>query len=186
MPERAFGNTVRLRTVDAGKGETMTTDSRLQLTSDLRVAVQEFYFRYAECLDGGRLEQWPEFFLDACVYRLTTRRALRLGPGEDLVSLRTRTALRDRVVAIGQSEDYEPHAQRHFISNFRVQVSGEDELRVQANVQILRTYPGRETEFLASGQYSDRVAASGGRFNFREKLCVLDSDVAPADLVYPV
>jgi 3-phenylpropionate/cinnamic acid dioxygenase small subunit len=182
MPEQI----VRLRAVDAGKGDSMVTDNRLQLTSDMRVALQEFYFRYAECLDGGRLEQWPEFFLDSCVYRLTTRRALRMGTDEDLVSLRTRTALRDRIVAIGQSEDYEPHTQRHFISNFRVQVSGEDELRVQANVQILRTYPGRATESLASGQYSDRVAVTGGRFNFREKLCVFDSEVPPSDLVYPI
>jgi 3-phenylpropionate/cinnamic acid dioxygenase small subunit len=178
----------RLRAVapPAPKGEAMAADSRLQLTSDLRVALQEFYFRYAECLDGGRLEQWPEFFLDACAYRVTTRRALRLGPDEDLVSLRTKTALRDRIVAVVQSEDYEPHTQRHFVSNFRVQVSGGDELRVQANVQLLRTYPGRETGLLAAGQYSDRVAVAGGRFNFREKICVFDSDVAPNDFVYPV
>jgi 3-phenylpropionate/cinnamic acid dioxygenase small subunit len=176
----------QLRAVAAHKGEGMATDNRLQLTSDLRVALQEFYFRYAECLDGGRLEQWPEFFLDSGAYRLTTRRALRLGADEDIVSLRTKSALRDRIVAITQSEDYEPHTQRHYISNFRVQVSGEDELRVQANVQILRTYPGRATEALASGQYSDRVAVTGGRFNFREKLCVLDSDLPPSDLIYPV
>jgi hypothetical protein len=59
-------------------------------------------------------------------------------------------------------------------------------VRVQANVQILRTYPGRETEALAAGQYADRVAVAAGRFNFREKVCVLDADVAPRDLVYPV
>ena len=186
MAERGSENAPRLHSVAAEKGDGMATENRVQLSSDLRVSLQEFYFRYAECLDGGRLEQWPEFFLDACVYRLTTRRALRLGPDEDLVSIRTKGALRDRIVAIGQSEDYEPHTQRHFISNFRVQVSGEDELRVQVNVQVLRTYPGRETELLACGQYSDRVAVAGGRFNFREKICVLDADVAPSDLVYPV
>jgi 3-phenylpropionate/cinnamic acid dioxygenase small subunit len=185
MAEPRSGNAVRL-SVAAEKGEGMAQDDRLQLTSDLRVALQEFYFRYAECLDGGRLEQWPEFFLDSGTYRLTTRRALRLGPDEDLMSLRTKSALRDRLVSITQSEDYEPHTQRHYISNFRVQVSGADELRVQANVQVLRTYPGRETEVLASGQYSDRVAVSEGRFNFREKVCVLDSEIAPRDLVYPI
>jgi len=161
-------------------------EERLQLTTELRHDVEEFYFRYAECLDGGRLNQWPEFFLDSCVYRLTTQRGLRLGPDEDLMSLKTKTAMRDRIVAIGQSEDYEPHMQRHFLANFRVQVSGDDELRVQANVQILRTYPGRATEYLASGYYLDRVAVTGGRLNFREKLCVLDSELAPTDLVYPV
>jgi 3-phenylpropionate/cinnamic acid dioxygenase small subunit len=168
------------------KGESMATGERLELTTELRLDVEEFYFRYAECLDGGRLNQWPEFFLDACVYRVTTRRSLRLGPDEDLMSLKTKTAMRDRIVAIGQSEDYEPHMQRHFIANFRIQVSGEDELRVQANVQILRTYPDRATEFLASGYCLDRVAVTDGRLNFREKLCVFDSDIAPADVVYPV
>jgi 3-phenylpropionate/cinnamic acid dioxygenase small subunit len=177
----------RLRAVaPTAQGEGMATDNRVQLTSDLRVALQEFYFRYAECLDGGRIEQWPEFFLDACAYRITTRRALRLGPDEDVMALKTKSALRDRIVSITQSEDYEPHTQRHYICNFRVQASGPEELRVQANVQILRTYPGRETEMLASGQYADRVAVSAGRFNFREKVCVLDADLAPRDLVYPV
>jgi 3-phenylpropionate/cinnamic acid dioxygenase small subunit len=172
--------------IASDKGDGMAQDNRLELTSELRIGLQEFYFRYAECLDGGRLEQWPEFFLDGCVYRITTRRSLRAGPDEDLMSLRTRSVLRDRIVAITQSEDYEPHTQRHFISNFRVQVSGADELRVQANVHIMRTYPGRETEVLGSGQYADRVAVAAGRFNFREKVCVLDSEVAPRDLVYPV
>src|SRR5689334_6821183 len=82
------------------------------LTPELRLDIQEFYARYAECLDGGRLQVWPEFFLDTCVYRVTTRRNLRLGPDEDLMSLASRTGMRDRIVALAQSEDYEPHFQR--------------------------------------------------------------------------
>ena len=110
------------------------------LTAELRLDVQEFYARYAECLDNGRLQQWPEFFVDSCTYRVTTRRNLRLGPDEHLVSLSTRTTMRDRIVAIGQSEDYEPHIQRHIITNFRVQAASEEELRVQASFEILRTF----------------------------------------------
>ena len=156
------------------------------LTADLRLDVEEFYFRYAECLDGGRLQQWPEFFLDSCTYRITTRRTLRLGPDEDIMFLATKTTLRDRMSAVGQSEDYEPYTQRHSITNFRIQAASEEELSVQANFHILRTYPGRPTEFFASGVYNDRIAISGSRLNFREKLCVLDSDLPPASLVYPI
>ncbi|HET7763772.1 MAG TPA: nuclear transport factor 2 family protein [Burkholderiales bacterium] len=156
------------------------------LTAELRLDVQEFYARYAECLDGGRLEQWPEFFLEACVYRITTRRNLRLGPDQDLVSVSTRAAMFDRIVAIGQSEDYEPHVQRHTISNFRIQAASGQELRAQANFQILRTFPEQRSELFVSGMYSDRIAVAAGRLNFREKICVLDSDVAPHSLVYPI
>ena len=164
----------------------MPVTEKTVLTAELRLDVQEFYARYAECLDGGRIQQWPEFFLDSCIYRVTTRRNLRLGPGEDIVSLSTRTAMRDRIVAIGQSEDYEPHVQRHTISNFRVQAGSEQELRAQANFQILRTFPDRRTEYFVSGAYSDRLVLAAGRLHFREKICVLDSDIPPDSLVYPI
>ncbi len=156
------------------------------LTPELRLDVEEFYARYAECLDGGRLQQWPEFFLEACVYRITTRRNLRLGPDLDLVSVSTRTAMFDRIVAVGQSEDYEPHVQRHTVSNFRIQAASGQELRAQANFQILRTFPEHRSEYFVSGTYNDRIAIAAGRLHFREKICVLDSDVAPHSLVYPI
>ena len=164
----------------------MSVTAKTILTAELRLDVQEFYSRYAECLDGGRLQQWPEFFLDSCTYRVTTRRNLRLGPDEYLVALSTKTTMRDRIVAIGQSEDYEPHTQRHIIGNFRLQAASDEELRVQANFQILRTFPEKRTEHFVSGYYSDRIAIAGGRLNFKEKLCVLDSDVPPESLLYPV
>ena len=156
------------------------------LTPELRLDIQEFYARYAECLDGGRLQQWPEFFLEACVYRITTRRNLRLGPDQDFTSISSRAAMFDRIVAIGQSEDYEPHMQRHTVSNFRIQAASAQELRAQANFQILRTFPDRNTEFFVSGSYNDRISVSAGRLHFREKICVLDSDIAPVSLVYPI
>lgn len=164
----------------------MTVTEKTILTAEMRLDVQEIYFRYAECLDGGRLQQWPEFFLDSCTYRITTRRNLRMGPDGDIMSLTSKTSMRDRIVAIGQSEDYEPHVQRHTISNFRVQAASDEELRVQANFQILRTFPDRGTEYFASGCYNDRIAIIGNRLTFKEKLCVLDSDVPPDSVVYPI
>jgi 3-phenylpropionate/cinnamic acid dioxygenase small subunit len=156
------------------------------LTPELRLDVQEFYSRYAECLDGGRLQVWPEFFLEYCVYRVTTRRNLRLGPDQDLVSLSARSAMFDRIVAVGQSEDYEPHMQRHFVSNFRIQAASAEELRAQANFQVLRTFPELRSEPFLSGTYNDRIAIVSGRLHFREKICVLDSDVPPDSLIYPI
>jgi 3-phenylpropionate/cinnamic acid dioxygenase small subunit len=156
------------------------------LTADTKLDVHEFYYRYAECLDGGRLQQWPEFFADSCIYRVGSRKALRAGGDEDLISLNGKTSLRDRIAAIGQSEDYEPHQQRHFIANFRVQSAADDELRVQANFQVLRTFPDKGTEPFVCGYYLDRVVVTGRRLAFREKLCVLDAEIAPLSLVYPI
>ena len=71
----------------------MAVTEKSILTTELRLDVQELYFRYAECLDGGRLQQWPEFFLDSCIYRIMTRRSLRTGQDEDLLSLNSKTSI---------------------------------------------------------------------------------------------
>ena len=69
------------------------------LTAELRIEVQEFYFRYAECLDGGRLQHWPEFFLDACEDHLrASLKMRRTASGIQLVGLLA-PGLDDRAIA---------------------------------------------------------------------------------------
>jgi salicylate 5-hydroxylase small subunit len=164
----------------------MATQRQSILTAKLRLDVQEFYSRYAECLEGGRLIHWPEFFVDACVYRVTTRRNFRLRLEEDLITLTGKTALRDHIAGIGRSEDFEPYLQRLYIANFRIQESSAEELHVQANFQVLRTFPERRAELFVSGSYQDRIAISRQRLYISEKLCLLDSDVLPESLDFPI
>lgn len=156
------------------------------LTPEERLNVQEFYFRYAECLDGDRLQNWPEFFTEQCVYRVTTRRGLRMGSDEDRMSYDSKASMRDRIVSLGQSEDFEPHQQRHYITNLRVQSTDHDELRASANFLVIRTFPEKHSEIFVSGFYRDRIVRPGGRLKFQEKLVVLDSEAAPEGLVYPL
>lgn len=156
------------------------------LTPEDRLDLQEFYFRYAECLDGGRLQNWPEFFTEQCVYRVSTRRGMRMGPEEDRMSFESKSIMRDRIVSLSQSEDFEPHEQRHYITNVRAQTAEGEEWRVFANFLVLRTFPEKRSELFVSGFYHDRVVRPGGRFKFQEKLVVLDSEVAPENLIYPI
>jgi 3-phenylpropionate/cinnamic acid dioxygenase small subunit len=156
------------------------------LTAEQRLDVQEFYARYAECIDGGRLQHWADFFTEPCLYRVTTRRGLRLGGDEDWMNLDSTSLLRDRVVSMGQSEDFEPYQLRHFFSNFRIQEAEGDELHVHANFLVLRTYAGRASEVLAAGYCQDRVGRPGGRMKFRQKLYVAESGVRPESFVYPI
>jgi len=107
----------------------MPVTEKAVLTAELRLDVQEFYARYAECLDGGRLQQWPEFFLDSCTYRVTTRRNLRLARMSIWCRFPPRPPCATGSSRSARSEDYEPHTQRHLISNFRLQAASDEELR---------------------------------------------------------
>ena len=158
------------------------------LSPEERLNIQEFYFRYAECLDGDRLQNWPEFFTEPCVYRINTRRGIRLMPDEDSMSFDSKSYMLDRIVSLGQSEDFEPHQQRHYIPNVRAQTTETeaDELRVFANFLVIRTFPAQRSDLFVSGVYQDRIVRPKGRLKFQEKLVVLDSDVAPEGLIYPI
>ncbi len=156
------------------------------LTAEERLDVQEFYARYAECIDGARLEHWAEFFTEQCLYRVTTRLGLRLGGDEDWMNLESTSLMRDRVVSMGQSEDFVPYQQRHFFANFRIQEAEGDELQVHANFLVLRTYAGQPSEVLASGYCQDRVTRAGGRLKFIQKLYIVENDERPESFVYPI
>ena len=137
---------------------------------------------------ASRVLHWPEFFTEPCVYRINTRRGMRMEPDEDSMSFDSKAIMLDRIVALGQSEDFEPHLQRHYITNVRAQTTEAEgeELRVFANFLVFRTFPAKPSEFFVSGCYQDRIVRPGGRMKFQEKLVILDSDVSPEGLIYPL
>ena len=63
------------------------------------------------------------------------------------------------------------------MSNFRIQAASDEELRAQANFQILRTFPERRSEYFVSGTYNDRISISNGRLGITaDQQQLLDSD----------
>jgi hypothetical protein len=49
-----------------------------------------------------------------------------------------------------------------------------------------QTMINRMTEIVLSGFYLDRIVRSGGRFLFKERLCIYDSLLLPTSLIAPV
>ena len=37
---------------------------------ELQYHVEQLQGRYVECIDDNRLEEWPEFFMENCVYEI--------------------------------------------------------------------------------------------------------------------
>ncbi len=55
---------------------------------------------YAACIDADRLEDWPDFFLDDCLYKITTADNRRRGYAAGIVYADSRAMLQDRVAAL--------------------------------------------------------------------------------------
>lgn len=153
----------------------------------LRDEVEQLYTEYAECLDGGDLERWPELFTEDCLYRIVPRENHELGLPLALVLCESRAMLCDRVDAIRKATFFEPRRLLHLWSGIRVQATpGDPEIRARASFAVLQTLAGRETRVFLAGRYLDRIVREADRLRFRERVCVFDSDVVSGSLVYPV
>jgi 3-phenylpropionate/cinnamic acid dioxygenase small subunit len=155
------------------------------VTPELRFEIQDLYDAYAEALDDGELERWPELFTEKCLYEVVPRENFERGLPLALILCESRGMLEDRVAALRKTSMYAPRSVRHLISHVRASADG-DGFRVHANYAVLQTRVDALTEILSAGRYLDRIEREDGRLRFAEKRVIFDSVLVPNSLVYPV
>ncbi len=64
---------------------------------ELQLAVERLHARYAQALDAGRLEEWPEFFTEDGRYRIATAENEARGLPLPVLYAEGRAMLRDRI-----------------------------------------------------------------------------------------
>lgn len=153
---------------------------------DLRFEVEELYYEYVECLDDDEIERWPEFFTDDCVYKIIPKENFDRQLPLATMLCESKGYLKDRVVAIRQTSMFGPRTMRHLVSNIRVKGEESGVIRVQANYAVFETVIDEHTHVFQTGKYLDKIVRENGRLRFKEKLCVFDSVLVPASLIYPI
>jgi len=175
--------------------------------STLRDEVEDLYAAYVECLDDGELERWPEFFIDAAVYKIIPRDNFERGLPLALMLCESKGMLQDRVEALRRTSVYAPRALRHLVSNLRISIPGpqaptppglaaglvglgawgpEGVIDVRANYAVFQTSVDEPTQVFNVGRYLDQLVREDGQLKFKEKLCVFDSILVPGSLIYPI
>jgi 3-phenylpropionate/cinnamic acid dioxygenase small subunit len=158
----------------------------LDAPAELRARLADLYCAYADALDEDRLEIWPDFFTEACLYRVMPRENFERGLPLALIYCESRRMLADRVTAIRETALYVPRLVRHLVGNIRLREIAPDGFGLTASFALLQTMVDRPSELFLCGRYHDRVVEEGGRLLFAERICVYDSTVVPTSLVYPV
>lgn len=143
--------------------------------------------RYAESLDDGPLDDWPEFFTEHCLYLIIPRENHERGLPLAIVRCESRDMLKDRVTAVRETMMYEPRYLRHHITNLRVVSEAADEVEAVSNFTVIEVLPEELPRILMTGRYHDRLRREAdGQWRFSERLCVFDSTLVPNSIIYPV
>ena len=170
---------------------TTTTKLRAEDIAALRAEIDEFNTAYADCLDDGDLNDWIGFFTPDCIYKVLPRENLEQNLPLAVIYAEGHGGLTDRIVGVTKTTVYRKRYLRHFITNTRIRsvahdATGGDTVRAEANYQVLETLPGEYTKILNAGRYMDIFTRQGGTLKLKERLCVYDSEMVPATIVYPL
>lgn len=152
---------------------------------ELRLEIEEFHAAYCWALDRGALEEWPDFFTEDALYRVTARENADSGLPVGLVYAEGKAMLRDRAYAIAKTQMFAPRYLQHMVSNVRVLTLAEP-VRAQANYLLLQTLMEGPTTIHQAGRYYDTFSRVDGRLLLKERQCVYDTLLIANDLVYPV
>jgi len=152
----------------------------------LRLEIEDLYARYCACVDSGKLDDWPDFFIEECLYRVIPRENYDRGLPLATLSFESKGMLRDRIYAATQTLFHQPYYQRHIVSGLRILGDDGGAVRCEANYLVIRTKLSERSEVFNTGRYLDKLVRVDGAFKFAERLCIFDSEVIPNSIIYPI
>jgi anthranilate 1,2-dioxygenase small subunit len=142
------------------------------------------------CIDDDRLEEWPEFFTEQCLYKVVPRENADQNLPIALMYCDSRGMLQDRVVAHRAANLYAPHYYRHMISALRILSQECGGFAVQTNYAVFRTMADPihygETEVYSVSKYIDRIVVENDKARFQEKIGIVDTCKIQSLLVTPL
>jgi 3-phenylpropionate/cinnamic acid dioxygenase small subunit len=142
---------------------------------------------YARCIDNDQVEQWPDFFLEQCLYLVTTADNHAAGMQAGIIYADTRAMLQDRVFALREANVYEQHRYRHIIGAPMVLQQDNDAATVESPFIVVRIMREGATEVFATGRYLDRIVRTPqAALKFAERIVICDSSNIDTLLAIPL
>ena len=150
-----------------------------------RDALRDFYDDYYTVLDDVRLEEWPAFFTENCLYRVIPRENFEAGYTLSTIFAESRGMLIDRVMGVTKTQMFAPRYYRRFPGPLRIVSRDGDSVRTRHNLLVVQTLIDKKTDIVLSAVCHDVIVPDEDRLRLRERVVVFDSEMIPNSLIYP-
>src|SRR5438105_3705639 len=117
----------------------MMKELQLKELSEIKSEIDELMQAYVQCIDDNRLEEWPEFFAEDCLYQIISRENYERNMPASIIYCDSKGMLKDRVTAHRQANIFEEHVYRHLVNGIRIINQEEDVYTVQTNYAVVQT-----------------------------------------------
>ena len=153
-----------------------------------------FNAAYAFAIDSDKLEQWPQFFTEHAIYRITNVENEQDHLLAGIVYADSRDMLEDRVAALRLANIYERQSYRHLLGIPCILGQEGEATLTQTPFMVARIMSTGQTDVFATGYFKDRfiraesTAQSPARHGIllAERVVVCDSTVTDTLLAIPL
>ena len=130
----------------------------------------------AAVLDSDRLEQWPGFFLEQCLYKVTTADNHAKGYQAGIIYADSRAMLVDRIAALREANIYERQRYRHILGMPLLATAADGSVTAETSFLVIRTMREGQMDVFAAGVYLDKPRRDvDGAWRYAERIVVCDS-----------
>ena len=151
------------------------------------LALCAFNAAYAHAIDSDALEQWPAFFAEDGLYRITHIENEREGLAAGIVYADSRAMLEDRIAALREANIYERQRCRHLLGIPLIESVTDTQATARTPFMVARIMATGETLLFATGVYQDRfITSADGKLLLAERVAVCDSTVTDTLLALPL
>jgi len=130
---------------------------------------------YVHALDNDRLEEWPEFFTDDCLYEIIPRENADAGLPSGIIYCDSKRMLRDRVLSLRHANIYEAHSYRHMTSGLMIKALDADTVETESSYVVIQTLQDGESTVYQAGRYIDRVVRTAAGWRYARRRVVYDT-----------
>jgi anthranilate 1,2-dioxygenase small subunit len=151
----------------------------------LRVEIQALLDAYVSALDNDRLEQWPDFFTEDCLYEIIPKENEDQGLPAPVIHCDNRRMLRDRVVSLRHANIFAPVTYRHFLSGLTWTKDG-DAIRADCNYLVISTGQAGQSVVYQTGIYHDVIVRTDAGLRFASRRVIYDTSRVRTLLAIPI
>jgi 3-phenylpropionate/cinnamic acid dioxygenase small subunit len=143
--------------------------------------------RCAAVLDTDLLEQWPAFFHEQCLYKVTTADNHAKGYQAGIIYADTQAMLIDRVSALREANIYERQRYRHILGLPLITTQADGSVTAETSFLVVRTMREGQMDVFVVGVYLDRLRRDAeGAWRYAERIVVCDSQRFDTLLAIPL
>ena len=141
---------------------------------------------YIHALDNDRLEDWPEFFTDDCLYEIIPRENADAGLPIGIIYCDSKKMLRDRVLSLRHANIFEDHTYRHMTSGLIFKSVDDDTVEAESSYVVIQTLQNGESFVYQAGRYLDRVVKTAAGWRYASRRVIYDTLRVPTLLATPI